>query len=182
MIYETLSGGTPNREDTYFSYEMPSKNPRIRVAPEVLRRLKEMQREGESDYDVVQRLLDGTTQGMDTGLGCLPEEDLTHLKVILDVLGEPLTLANLAGAALKMWVRLGTALGYGEDTGLDEKQRDIVVSFFEDDDPTHTRMRLAIGSLQQLINRDGAFELRPHLDDIVELFCVKVSVEKAVKA
>ena len=48
----------PLRVSPLFFSDMPSKNPRIRVTPEVLQRLKEIQREGESDSDTVQRLLD----------------------------------------------------------------------------------------------------------------------------
>jgi len=144
---------------------MPSKNPRIRVTPEVLQRLKAMQREDETDSDVVQRLLDA--EG--SGLGDLPEEARTRLREILDVLGGPLTVSSVADAALRMWVKLGAVLGYGEDAGLSENQRACTVSFFEDADPTRTRMRLAIGALQELLRQDKITGLLPYLKTITEI-------------
>jgi hypothetical protein len=94
---------------------MPSKNPRIRVAPEVLQRLREVQREGETDSYVISRLLNGA-EGTSSGLGDLPEENLTRLKEALDVLRLSFTVANVADAALRMWSKLGAVLGYREGT------------------------------------------------------------------
>ena len=68
---------------------------------------------------------------------------------------------------------LRTCRRYGEST-FDASQP---FAFFEDDDPTRTRMRLAIGALQQLIKLDGVTELEPYLKELVE-----VLIEKAVKA
>ena len=144
---------------------MPSKNPRIRVSPEVLQRLKEMQREGESDSDVVQRLLDA--EG--SGLGDLPEEARTRLREILDVLGEPFTVERVADAALRMWGKLGAVLGHSEGPGLTETQKTNIVVFFEDDDPTRTRMRLAIGALQELLRQDEVTGLLPYLKSVTEI-------------
>lgn len=154
---------------------MPSKNPRIRVTPEVLQRLKDVQREGESDSDTVQRLLDA--EG--SGLGDLPEEARTRLREILGVLGGPFTVESVADAALRMWGKLGAVFGH---TGLDENQRACVVSFFEDADPTHTRMRLVIGALQELCRRDNIEGLLPYLESVTEILslvaCEKNAVEK----
>jgi len=143
---------------------MVSKNPRIRVAPEVLQRLKETQREDESDSDIVQRLLD--TEG--SGLGDLPEEARNRLKEILDVLGGPFTVEGVADAALRMWGKLGAVLGHREGTGL-ENQKANIVAFFEDDDPTRTRMRLAIGALQELWRRDNIEGLLPYLESVTKI-------------
>ena len=156
---------------------MPSKNPRIRVTPEVLQRLKEMQREGESDSDVVQRLLDA--EG--SGLGDLPEEAGTRLREILDVLGEPLTVESVADAALKMWVKLGAVLGYREGAGLRENQRANIISFFNDEDPTRTRMRLAIGALQELWRRDKVTGLLPFLESVTEVLSSVACEQDALK-
>ena len=155
---------------------MPSKNPRIRVIPEVLQRLKEVQREGESDSDVVQRLLNGDT---DSGLGDLPEEAQTRLNEILEVLGDPLTIESVADAALKMWAKLGAVLGHREGTGLGENQKANIVAFFEDEDTTRTRMRLAIGALQELWRRDGVTGLLPYLESITEILGEKATEQNA---
>ena len=160
---------------------MPSKNPRIRVTPEVLQRLKEMQREGESDSDVVQRLLDGAAEGTASGLGDLPEENQTRLREILDVLGGPLTVESVADAALRMWAKLGAVLGYREGTGLRENQRACIVSFFEDEDPTRTRMRLAIGALQELWRRDDIEGLLPYLESVTEILGSVACEQNALK-
>jgi predicted CopG family antitoxin len=144
---------------------MVSKNPRIRVTPEVLQRLKEMQREGESESDVVQRLLNA--EG--SGLGDLPEEARTRLREILDVLDEPLTAERAADAALRMWAKLGAVLGHREGTGLGVTQKANIVSFFKDDDPTRTRMRLAIGALQELWRQDEVTGLLPILESVTEI-------------
>ena len=140
---------------------MVSKNPRIRVAPEVLQRLRDSQHEDESDSDTVQRLLDA--EG--SGLGDLPEEARTRLREILDVLGEPFTVERVADAALRMWGKLGAVLGH---TGIGENQRACIVSFFEDEDPTRTRMRLAIGALQELWRQDKITGLLPYLKAVTQ--------------
>lgn len=152
---------------------MVSKNPRIRIAPDVLQRLREAQQDGESDSDVISRLLDGAAEGTD--LGDLPEENLTRLREILDVLGDPFTAANVADAALKMWGKLETVLGYREGAGLRENQKANIVSFFEDDDPTRTRMRLAIGALQELWRQDEVTGLLPYLESIIEILGEKAT-------
>lgn len=144
---------------------MVSKNPRIRVTPEVLQRLKETQREGEADSDTVQRLLDA--EG--SGLGDLHEETQTRLREILDVLGLPLVVASVADAAIRMWAKLGAVLGHREGTGLIENQKANIVSFFEDEDPTRTRMRLAIGALQELWRQDEVTGLLPILESVTEI-------------
>ena len=86
------------------------------MAPEVYQRLRDLRREGETDSDVIQRLLDGTPQGTDSGLGVLPEENLTRLGVVLDVLGESLTVENVAGIAIRMWGKLGAVISFKEGT------------------------------------------------------------------
>lgn len=151
---------------------MPSKNPRIRVTPEVLQRLKEKQQEGESDSDTIQRLLDA--EG--SGLGNLPEEARTRFREILDVLGGPFTVASVADAALRMWGKLGMVLGH---TGLGENQRACLVSFFEDDDPTRTRMRFAIGALQELWIRDNIEGLLPYLESVTKILSSAASEQNA---
>ena len=128
-------------------------------------RLSELKSENETASDVVLRLLDA--EG--SGLGDLPEEARTRLREILDVLGGPLTVASVADAALRMWGKLGAVLGYREGIGLGENQRACIVSFFEDEDPTRTRMRLAIGALQELLRQDEVTGLLPLLESVTEI-------------
>jgi hypothetical protein len=53
------------------------------------------------------------------------------------------------------------------------------LEIFKDDDPTYTRMRLAIGALQQLIKRDGISELEPYLKEFVEILTEKAVANAA---
>jgi len=147
---------------------MPSKNPRIYLTPEVFNRLSELKGENEIASDVVQRLLDGA-EGTGSGLSDLSEETRTRLREILDVLGEPLTVERVADTALRMWGKLGAVLGHREGTGLRESQRANIVTFFEDNNSTRTRMRLAIGALQELWRQDEVNELLPILESITEI-------------
>jgi hypothetical protein len=128
-------------------------------------RLSELKDENETASDVVLRLLDA--EG--SGLGDLPEEARTRFREILDMLGGSLTVASVADAALRMWAKLGAVLGHREGTGLSETQKTKIVSFFEDADPTRTRMRLAIGALQELLRQDEITGLLPYLKSVTEI-------------
>ena len=70
---------------------------------------------------------------------------------------------------------------YGATRHLTSITYDIThtLEIFEDDDPTHTRMRLAIGALQKLIKRDGISELEPYLKELVEILTEKAVANAA---
>jgi len=140
--------------------------PRIYLDLETKRRLEDIGKKSESFNDIVVRLLNAEFEGV-------PEDTLQKLEAIATALDMPLNQLNVSHAFLRWWSKVGAVLGFSGDKffdmGLSQVQKTNVITFFEDEDPTRTRMRLAIGALQGLIKEDGIKELVPHLEAVVEI-------------
>ena len=144
---------------------------RLRVTEEVKGRLLSIGKKSETFSEIIDRVLNGEFDG-------LPEENIEQLRVLLTAFDEPLNIQNVSHAALRAMGKLSAVLNYrGEDWmdfGVDEVRKANVISFFSDNDPTSTRMRLAIGALQGLVEVDGFKEIEPHVDEITSILIKRI--------
>jgi hypothetical protein len=149
---------------------------RIYLKPGTKQALEDMGRKKETFNDVIERLLKKQFDDV-------PEETRKTLEAILSAVDKPFTLMNVSQGLAKFGTKALAVLGYSGDKffdmGVSTAQKANIITFFEDDDPTRTRMRVVIGSLQGLIkdNKVPSALICPHcgekvsyLEAIVELF------------
>jgi len=82
---------------------------------------------------------------------------------LTDVLGETYDVRDVVQLLVRLWTRIGAVFGFSPESHLSEDEKKNLITFLEDDDPSHTRMRLVVGGLQELIRKDGINELQPIL-------------------
>lgn len=118
---------------------------RIYLYPETKSELRKIGDRSQSDNKVVSNLINTHKAGL-------------ALAKALDEPLDPSNVSETVNKAGRTVAKLGAVLGYSSeqfwDFGLSRVQKAKVITFFEDDDPTRVRIRLAVGALQELVKED----------------------------
>jgi len=80
---------------------------------------------------------------------------------LTNVLGETYDEKDVVQLLVRLWTNIGAIYGFSPESHLSEAEKKSLITFLEDDEPSHTRMRFVIGGLQELIRKDGINELQP---------------------
>ncbi len=74
-----------------------------------------------------------------------------------------------------LWVRVGALYDFNFQSSLGNTQRQHLIEFLRDDNPTNARMRFVIGGLRGLINVDGITDLEPSLKVVMDIILAHIN-------
>ena len=110
---------------------------------------------------------------LNKSIPCASEKEARNCGVVSinEIWGELQPFISLVVQLLiRLWTRIGTIFGFSPESHLSEAERKNLITFLEDDDPSHTRMRIVVSGLQELIRKDGINDLQPIQRNTMDIF------------
>jgi hypothetical protein len=100
--------------------------------------------------------------------------ELQQIKSLTDVLGEAYGERDVVQLLVKLWTNIGAIFGFSPESHLSEAEKKSLITFLDDPEPRHTRMRLVVSGLQELIKKDQIRELDPHLKSLMKILLAHI--------
>ena len=90
-------------------------------------------------------------------------------------LGESSDISGVVNMFDLLWMRVGAVFNFNYHSPLSNAQKQNLIVFMRDDNPTNARMRFVIGGLRGLISVDGITDLEPSLKIVKNIILAHIS-------
>ncbi len=90
-------------------------------------------------------------------------------------LGESSDIYGVVNMFDLLLARVGAVFNYNFQSSMSNVQRENLIVFMRDDNPTNTRMRFVLGGLRGLINVDGITDLEPSLKVVKDIILAHIA-------